>query len=72
MARLLPFCLLMLTACVPRPPGLTKAEEFEIRLYAPDADLTDLTPAQVGALSNVLHHGNGFDTAYQIQSILMW
>ncbi len=72
MIRLLPLCLLLLAACVPREPGLTAAEEYEIRQYVPNADLSDLTQAQVGALSNALHHGDGFDTAYRIRSILMW
>ncbi len=71
MIRLLPFCLLLLAACVPREPGLTSAEEYEIRQYVRDADLSDLTPAQIGQLSNELHHGDGLDTAYQIRSILM-
>src|SRR5690606_20470605 len=52
MIRLLPFCLLLLAACVPREPGLTSAEEYEIRQYVRDADLSDLTPAQIGQLSN--------------------
>lgn len=72
MTRLLPLCLLLLTACMPRAPGLTAAEEYEIRRYVPDADLSDLTPAQAGALSSALHHGDGFDIPAQIRSILMW
>jgi hypothetical protein len=63
---------LLLAACVPREPGLTAAEEYDIRRSVPDADLSDLTPAQVGALSDALHHGDGFDLPYRIQSILMW
>ncbi|GAB1361673.1 hypothetical protein MASR1M32_09090 [Rhodobacter sp.] len=72
MIRLLPLCLLILTACAAQPPGLTAIEQAEIRRYAPDADLTDLTPAQVGALSNALHSGDGFDIPGQIYSILNW
>ena len=72
MIRLLPFCLLLLAACVPREPGLTAAEEQDIRRYVPGADLSDLTPAQVGALSAELHHGDGFDTGPRLRSILMW
>jgi len=71
MTRLLPLCLLLLAACVPREPGLTATEEYEIRQYVPDADLSDLTSAQVGALSSALHHGDGFDIAPRIRSILM-
>ena len=71
MTRLLPFCLLLLAACMPREPGLTAAEEYEIRQYAPDADLSGLTPAQIGALSSELHHGDGFDIGPRIRSILM-
>jgi hypothetical protein len=66
---LIPFAVV---ACVPREPGLTTWEMAEIRQYAPDADLNDLTPAQVGALSNALHSGDGLDIPYQIESILNW
>ncbi|MBK6467056.1 MAG: hypothetical protein IPL38_20430 [Rhodobacter sp.] len=62
-----------LAACTPVQAGrsgLTAAEQYDIRLYVPNADLTDLTPAQVSALSNVLHDGDGFDTSYRIRSIL--
>lgn len=72
MRRLALVTLMLLVACVPRAPGLTLAEEQDIRRYAPQADLSDLTPAQVGALSDALHHGDGLDLAYRIQSILMW
>lgn len=62
------FCLL--AACVPQKPGLTAIEEAEIRRYAPEADLSNLSSAQVGALSNALHSGDGFDIPAQIYSIL--
>jgi hypothetical protein len=71
MPRLALLAVLALIACVPRAPGLTASEEYDIRRYVPDADLTDLTPAQVAALSDALHHGDGFDLPFRIQSILM-
>jgi hypothetical protein len=51
--------------------ALTPIEEYELRLFVPNADLSDLTPAQVSALSSVLHDGDGLDTAYRIRSILL-
>ena len=73
MIRTMALCtVLLLIACVPREPGLTAVEQAEIRRYVPGTDLTDLTPAQVGALSNALHSGDGFDIPAQIRSILMW
>lgn len=73
MTRTMALCaVILLAACVPREPGLAPAERAEIRQYVPDADLTDLTPAQVGALSNALHSGDGFDIPAQLRSILMW
>lgn len=71
MLRVLALTVIGLTAaCVPQKPGLTVIEQAEIRRYAPDADLSNLTSAQVGALSNALHSGEGFDIPTQIYSIL--
>ncbi|MDQ2066952.1 hypothetical protein Q9295_11245 [Xinfangfangia sp. CPCC 101601] len=66
-------CLMLvcgLGACAPTAPGLSAVEQAEIRTYAPNADLSNLTPAQVGALSNALHSGDGFDIPAQIYAIL--
>lgn len=48
---------------------LTSAEVFELRRYAPSADVSDLTSAQVGAISNVLSSGDT-NIGSQIYSIL--
>jgi hypothetical protein len=63
--------VLMLAACVGGNAGLAPYDRVEILRYVPDADLDSLTPAQEMRLSEALHHGDGFDTAYVIRSILM-
>lgn len=51
--------------------GLTLTDEYEIRQFVPNADLSGLTPAQASALVRLLHDGDGFDTSYRIRSILL-
>lgn len=48
---------------------LTSAEVYELRQYAPSADVSNLTAAQVGAISNVLTSGDT-NIGAQIYSIL--
>lgn len=64
--------LAVLAACVPAGATLSAADRAEIRRHVPGADLSALTPAQARALEQELHHGDGFDAAYHIRSILMW
>lgn len=49
--------------------GLTAGQEFEIRYQVPNADLSDLTDAQVLALVQTIHNGNSAG-AGRIRSIL--
>jgi hypothetical protein len=75
MPRLLP--VLMLIALVPPAFAggtdvLSPSERYELRIHVPNADLSDLTPDQVKALSALLHNGDGFDMSYAIRSVLMW
>ncbi|MEZ5799154.1 MAG: hypothetical protein R3D63_17755 [Paracoccaceae bacterium] len=71
---LLPALFVILTLVPPAvaggTPHLTAAEIFEIRLHVPNADLSDLTPDQVRALSALLYNGEGFDLSYRIRSVL--
>ena len=51
--------------------GLTATDIFEIRQFVPNADLSGVTPKQALAIRQLLHDGDGFDTAYRIRSILL-
>ena len=57
------------TASAMSMPGLSFAAESEIRSIVPNADLSNLTSAQVGALGSVLHGEDSAKGAH-IRSIL--
>ncbi|MDQ2066953.1 hypothetical protein Q9295_11250 [Xinfangfangia sp. CPCC 101601] len=49
--------------------GLTATETFEVKQYAPNADLTNVTAAQANAITAAIASGDG-NIAAQIYSIL--
>lgn len=50
---------------------LSSSDKYEIRLLVPGVDLDNLTPAQAGAVSAILHSGGRQDTrAGTIRAIL--
>lgn len=53
------------------PDALTPAELSAASQYVPSADLSNLTTAQVQAISNLLGGGDS-NIGAQIRSILMW
>ena len=53
------------------PDALTPAERSAASQYVPSADLSNLTTAQVQAISSVLG-GSDNNTGAQIRSILNW
>jgi hypothetical protein len=50
--------------------ALSPVEESEIRAYAPNADLSNLTSAQISALLAAVHDGDGSGIGRAIYSIL--
>lgn len=62
---------LLLAACVAPAPGLSPADRVDVQRYAPHADLDNLTPAQVQALSAALHGGDGLSIGRDITAILL-
>lgn len=50
--------------------GLTATQIYEIRSLVPNADLSNLTKAQVLALADALHHGETTDQVQRIRGIL--
>lgn len=52
---------------------LSTIDRRTIQQMYPDADLSNLTRAQMGALSSALNSSdNYYETTYQIRSILNW
>lgn len=52
---------------------LSTIDRRTIQQMFPDADLSNLTRAQKGALSSTLNSSdNAFETSYEIRSILNW
>lgn len=52
---------------------LSTIDRRTIQQMFPDADLSNLTRAQMGALSSALSNSdNTFETTYEIRSILNW
>jgi hypothetical protein len=71
-ARALPLLApVLLAACLAPSPGLTPADRADVLRYAPDADLDNLSPAQVNALSAALHDGDGLSIEADIRAILL-
>ncbi len=70
--------LLAPTACVSTGADadeqlLSTIDRREIQWMFPDADLSNLSRAQMGALSSALNNSdNTFETTYEIRSILNW
>lgn len=62
---------LLLAACVAPAPGLSPADRADVQRYAPNADLDNLTSAQVQALSAALHDGDGLSIGRDITAILL-
>lgn len=62
--------VLALAACVSTNDTLSAADRSEIGRLVPGAQLDGLTRTQITQLQQALHNGDGFDTAYDIQSIL--
>lgn len=54
------------------PNQLTTAELAEAAQYAPNADLSNLTTAQVQAISNALTSGDGSGIGAYTYSVLNW
>lgn len=50
--------------------ALSAVDEAEIRAYAPNADLSNVTPAQAAALLSAVHDGEGSGISARIYSIL--
>ncbi|WP_225026468.1 hypothetical protein [Xinfangfangia pollutisoli] len=51
------------------PTALTDAQVFDVKRYVPNADLSNLTAAQVQAIGNVLNSGDS-GIGHSIYSIL--
>lgn len=51
--------------------GLSATDAFAVRSIVPNADLSDLTSAQAGAIKGVLH-GDDREVGGQIRAILLW